>query len=357
MNQLKRAAAILTGPETHLDHLGIISELLKIPLIVTEQETFDIAKIFYPHFDIHLMDMADISLHFLADNFDVIFHSGKFWNLEISAAIELLHKKKVHFIYCPHGNSDKGSTLKDHVDQDICLYYGKHMLDLLTRSGAVNKVKHLIATGNYRHRYYEKNKHFYDPLIKKKISSFLQKNKKTILYAPTWNDGENLSSFFSSCDSLINQLHTDYNFIIKLHPFLETFHPAHTFAITEKYKNIEGLLFITKIPTIYPILSISDVYIGDFSSIGYDFLLFNRPMFFLTDSDENLSKKNPTFLHQCGKVIPKESLCHIKEVMEKTLEADCKKTVQVQKEIYDYAFGQIQDINEIKTKINSALNN
>jgi CDP-glycerol glycerophosphotransferase (TagB/SpsB family) len=143
--------------------------------------------------------------------------------------------------------------------------------------------------------------------------------------------------------------------MIKLHPFLETFHPAHTFAITEKYKNIDGLLFIAKFPSIYPILSISDIYIGDFSSIGYDFLFFNRPMFFLTNLDDNLSKQNPTFLHQCGKIISKETLCHLKEVMHTTLKEDCIKTKHLQKEIYNYAFGGWQDVEEIKTRINIAL--
>ena len=32
-----RKVAILTGPDTYLDHVGVLSQILQIPLIVTEE--------------------------------------------------------------------------------------------------------------------------------------------------------------------------------------------------------------------------------------------------------------------------------------------------------------------------------
>ena len=103
-----RKVAILTGPDTYLDHLGVLSQILQIPLIVTEEETYLAAKEFYPGIDIHYRDIADLSLHFLAENFEVIFQSGKFWNVELKGVIQLLYRKTLRFVFCPHGNSDKG---------------------------------------------------------------------------------------------------------------------------------------------------------------------------------------------------------------------------------------------------------
>lgn len=47
----------------------------------------------------------------------------------------------------------------------------------------------------------------------------------------------------------------------------------------------EGIQFIEDFPPIYPLLAQMDLYIGDMSSIGYDFLSFKRPMILLKDSE------------------------------------------------------------------------
>ncbi len=43
-----------------------------------------------------------------------------------------------------------------------------------------------------------------------------------------------------------------------------------------KHKNV---VLIEDFPLVYPLLAATDIYLGDVSSIGYDFLMFNRPMF------------------------------------------------------------------------------
>ena len=37
---ISKAAAISTGPDTHLDHLGVLAALLHIPLIVPDEKNY-----------------------------------------------------------------------------------------------------------------------------------------------------------------------------------------------------------------------------------------------------------------------------------------------------------------------------
>jgi len=145
-----RSVAILTGVDTHLDHLGILSHLLNIPLIVTQEKTYALAKKYYPDLDVTLRDLSDLSLHDLATDFDVIFETGKFWAADLASSLELLYGKKMRFVFCPHGNSDKGHSLQELVSQDISLVYGEHLSNLLHHNGSFQKIRKVITTGNYR---------------------------------------------------------------------------------------------------------------------------------------------------------------------------------------------------------------
>ena len=159
-----RAVALMTGRENLLDHLGVLSHCLDIPLIVSDERVYALAREFYPGLDVTHKELCELTLEYFAQNFDIIFETGKFFAAELAPFIELLFQKKMRFVYCPHGNSDKGHSLEAHVDQDISLVYGDHLLDLLQRTGAAHKIKQIFKTGNYRHAYYLKHREFYDGL-------------------------------------------------------------------------------------------------------------------------------------------------------------------------------------------------
>lgn len=340
----KKHIAILTGPDTYLDHLAPICHLMDMPLIVTEETTYSSAQTFYPQIETIKKDHIELSTDYLANNFDVIFESGKFWSMELKPLFSLLHNKKMRFVFCPHGNSDKGHSIKIPIEQDLSLVYGDHMIELLTKTGAINHIASLSRTGNYRLPFYRKYQPFYDSLVEKKILSKTSKTKKVILYAPTWQDGENPTSFFTSTKKLIEELKDNFTLIIKLHPFLEEFHPAQTYYITSLYENTPNVIFLKNFPSIYSLLQISDLYIGDYSSIGYDFLAFNKPLYFLKDPGTSLS-----MLHPCGLFIPPEE--GINAFIEKTLESNQKEKEEARKSLYIHAFGQERSFSDVKQEI------
>lgn len=341
-----RHAAILTGPDTHLDHLGVLSSLLKIPLIVTDEKNFKLAQEFYPDLCPELKGLDELSIEHLALNYDVIYETGKFFAAELKPFLKLLFQKEIYFVFCPHGNSDKGHSLKNHVEQDISLVYGGHLHDLLKQTGAIEKISRTVRTGNYRYPYYLKHRQFFDALAQDKVFSHFRRKKPIVLYAPTWSDEENPTTFFTETARLIEDLASSYNLIIKPHPFLIEHYPAHTYRMMALYENDPSALFLVDFPPIYPLLSRCAFYLGDYSSIGYDFLAFDRPLYFI---DPKNSTSTP--LHSCGLTVPSEK--NVGKFLEETWQESLHAFSAQRKKVYDYAFGNERDLELILREITS----
>ena len=318
---MKRSAAIHTGPFTHLDHLVPVCLTFDLPLLVTDERAYAIGKEFYPQILFQLMDPAELSLEYMARSFDIIYTCGKFWALELRPLLELFHSKQMRFVFCPHGNSDKEALLQKHhrpISQDSALVYGPQMEALMARSA-----EQLITIGNLRQKYYAQEKAHFDRLFKEKIP--LNPSKKTILYAPTWETKATGSSFISSASAVIDQLNGEYNLLVKPHPLLEETHPAHYYRMEGKCAALADVHFIDAFPAIYPILEHTDIYLGEHSSVGYDFLFYNRPMFFLSEKEGTLQR--------CGESVKPEEL-------KQKIKSDQRGLFGIREEIYKQAFGK-----------------
>lgn len=345
----ERSAAISTGPSTHLDHLAIITEMMGIPLIIPDFATSELCKEFYPKIDSFYIPYDELTLDYLAENFDVIYECGKFWTVELLPLFEQFYKKKMRLVFCPHGNSDKGHSLnlsEIPLIQDISLVYGSQMKDQLKKTGALKHTRHLVETGNLRYLFYQKHKAHFDQLAEQKVFSHFNSSLPLILYAPTWNTRESPTSFFSSVAALIEELTPSYRLLIKLHPLLEENEPALYHRLIGKYEGLENLLFLTDFPPIYPLLEKTDLYIGDYSSIGYDFLLYDRPLYFITH-------KEKTLLQQCGMTIEKPE--NIRKILDETVEKNRSALSEKRKKLYRYAFGENRDGEKVKMEIEKRL--
>jgi hypothetical protein len=350
-----RAVGISTGPDSHLDHLGVLCAILDLPLIVTDEKKLQLANKFYPQCEVRYVEPADLSLEFIASRFDVIFECGKFWSLELLPLLELFFHKKMRLVFCPHGNSDKGHSLtssSQHTPQDVALVYGKQMVDALTAAGAIENIGQWVRTGNYRFAFYQKHRQFYDNLAQEEVFKTFDKSKKTLLYAPTWADGENPTSFFTYCRQIVEQLSESFNVLIKLHPLLEETHPAETYHILMQYEGQKNVCFLREFPPIFPLLAGCDIYLGDYSSIGYDFLAFDKPLYFIN----SLTSKEGRFLHQCGQEIPAEAWKNLASFITNSLEENDQSYRELRRQIYEYAFGEEIEWGILKEIIFSTVN-
>jgi teichoic acid glycerol-phosphate primase len=107
------------------------------------------------------------------------------------------------------------------------------------------------------------------------------KNKKVLLYAPTYRENQLLDAELKiDLKNMAEQFGDDYVLILKIHPAVknkinipaELSHFAHDFS---SYHHLNELLFVT------------DILITDYSSIPFEYCLLNRPIiFFLYDLEE-----------------------------------------------------------------------
>jgi len=262
--------------EHHLDHLAPFCSLMNWPLIVTESEMFELAKLYYPELEVRLHHPLQAPFE-VTDQFNFIVTTlPRALFDDIFCIAELTLGKRLKTGWLPHGHSDK-ENLEPLAKEETLFVYGPNFI-----CGTSSQT--LVPIGNFRAVYFQKHRHFYSTLL-----DSLNIKQSFILYAPTWNDARNSSSLENAADILIQNL-SDFPFLIKPHPN-ETQTPR---SIQRK---LSSTCWLDNFPPIYPLLERTSHLIGDFSSIGYDFLHFNRPMFFL----KGQNKAAP--LHKMGKTV------------------------------------------------------
>lgn len=350
MTQDFQSAGLIYGPELHhLDHLGPLCSFMGIPLIVTEEKIFALAKRYYPNLNAILFDYLAIA-EYLVSHFDAVFYSmPRDLFDEVFFFAQKLLQKRIRAIWCPHGNSDKGASVfyfEALKKEEAALVYGKQMIDFLNRKEVFKQLKGSVITGNFRHQYYLQNQAFYDQLAEKEILAKLPSSKRTLLYSPTWQDYEKSSSFFDATIPLIETLHEDNNLIVKLHPNSLLQNEFLVEELIRKYEDKSNVLFLTEFTPIYSLLAHVDVYIGDMSSIGYDFLYFNKPMFFL-----NQNSREKTYLFRCGIEIKPEQYKNIHGIIADYFLYELRSFTEVRKEVYEYAFGHPKPLEKLKNEI------
>lgn len=283
-----RWAALHLGAEHLLDHIAPLCDYLDMPLLA---EDTSLIKKYYPQIQTIRWKDPEKSWGKLAQKMDVLFRCG-YWPKHLKKMMLDLFQKEMHFVFCPHGQSDKGlhsSLLDPYAEQELAILYGPLMQEML---GARGKTVRSVIIGNYRLSFYQRYRRFYDQLVQKDVFSFLA-HQPTLLYAPTWQDIEESSSFFIFGRRLIEMAPPHWNLIVKPHPLLEDREPGLYHSIVGVAEKKPNVLILERFPPIYPLLQRIDAYLGDGSSVGYDFLFFERPMFFLPS-------KHPGRLTECG---------------------------------------------------------
>lgn len=341
------------------DHLAPIAILMEIPLLVLEQIDYDVCKKYYPGIDVRLVDYETFTPEALSQKYSHFFVSD-LWDRhsfkEKFGPFEKKYSKTIRNIHVPHGYSDKGFYIKKAALEDITLVYGQNMLDMFLQENVLHHLQQYILTGNYRYTFFKKHEEFYDNIVKKEILTHFDQERKIILYAPTWMDLFESTTYFDSIDQILENIPDEYNIIIKPHPRLELDNIEDYYKILGKYQNNPRIFFLTEFPLIFPLLKYTDIYLGDMSSIGYDFLIFNRPMFFLNKDNRDPKKDRSSFLFNCGVPIKKSHFSKTFSIIEKHLENDREKFQKIRQDVWEYTFGkQERDFDLIKQEIYHAI--
>lgn len=275
-----RAAVVIFDEGIHLlDHMAPLAVWLGFPLLVSGIKEFDLAKIHYPEADVRLTCGFDLTPRQLMKNYELILYSQFCRKIfEQEAKISGLPFPKT--ICVPHGNSDKRGLLELFGEEDFVFVYGQRMKTFFHENNI--SLKRSITVGNWRKSYFDEREEFYQKRVDQEVFSQFAKKQKTVLYAPTWKDEE------SPLEHILRSFPEDLNLIVKWHPLFTNQHPG----VVARFQNTKNVVFLDHYPPIFPILKNTDLYIGDLSSVGYDFLFFKRPLIFLGNE--------PLYSHRYG---------------------------------------------------------
>lgn len=342
----------------YLDHLAVVCHILNIPLLFQDEADQERAIQYYPEVDTLIAEYQEFTPEFLIANYDVIFTSD-LWNRhdfhKVFRELEMKYNKQLRAVYCPHGFSDKGYYLKNCVNEDITFIYGQNMLDLLDHHGALRFMPPHVITGNYRYTYFQKFRDFYDKLMQEEILAKFDQVRPTILYAPTWGDEEDSGTFCEIALQMIEKLPSHYNMIVKPHPLIEHHDAGFYYQLMSKCDEKLNTVFLKDFPLVFPVLANTDIYIGDMSSIGYDFLIFDKPMFFLNKNKRDVEKDRGLYLYRCGVEIQPEQYNEIYEIIEKETATDKSKYSKIRQETWEYTFGAEKPFPQIRNEIIEVL--
>lgn len=212
-----------------------------------------------------------------------------------------------------HGMSDKPFTYeRDFSDYLLCLCVGQRQADRLLQTPC-NRTMKWKAIG------YPK---FDNPPASPPL---LENGKKTLIYCPTWRK-ENISSIEIFLDSpdVIAQLTQDYNLIVKPHPNIfnsdRQFYDRSIVDRLHQLPNIQ-LLHSGNVMLWY---AQADLFVGDISAAGYEWLYYNKPMVFLNPQPGILQASTDvasmTYLWQCGAVC--DDMQQLKHLVDENLHSD-----------------------------------
>lgn len=356
----KKGVGITPQSQIHyIDHLAVVCILMEIPLIFIDPIDYNLGKRYYPGLHAELLDFRELSPDYLASHYDVFFLSDmwdKYTFHQQFAPLEKKYKKTLRQVHCPHGFSDKGFYLKKCANEDIVLLYGQNMIDQLKHHGVFQDLSHYVIVGNYRYTYFKQNKPFFDRIIHEEVLNRFAKPQSVILYAPTWMDLEKSTTFFDAYSYVLGNLPDYYNLIVKLHPRLELDDTAHYYHIIGKFEHKPNILFLKDFPLVYPLLAHADLYLGDMSSIGYDFLAFNKPLFFLNKQQRDPKTDRGLYLFRCGRDIKPDEYPHLYDIIDDNRENDRKDFGPIRQEVYDYTFGPERAFSDIKADIVNLFN-
>lgn len=342
------------------DHLAPIAQLMGVPLMFLNESDTELCEHLYPGVEIQTPPYGEFNAEFMISHYDALFISD-IWPQEkfdrTFGELQTEYNKRLRRVFCPHGYSDKSYYLKEAVYEDIKLVYGQNMLDTFKEFGVDHLLKDYVISGNFRYTYYKQHKAFYDKLIADKYLSQFAKKQLTAIYAPTWMDIQDASTFYDICETMLDNLPADINMLIKLHPRLELHSdPDKDMAATYhyligKYSKKPNIVFVEYFPVVFPLLNAADIYIGDISSVGYDFLAFNKPMFYLNKFRLNPETDRNATLFKTGTHIFPEDYPKLYQIIEKNLPSDKEKFTSSRKALWDYTFGNERPFEQLRQEI------
>ncbi|WP_242136534.1 CDP-glycerol glycerophosphotransferase family protein [Bacillus cereus group sp. BfR-BA-01360] len=164
------------------------------------------------------------------------------------------------------------------------------------------------------------------------------KNKKVILYAPTFRDKE-LTDFklHLDIDAIYESLKDEYIVLIKLHPAVRN-------ELKYKNKYTDFLYDYSLYPNINDLFLVTDILITDYSSVPFEFCLLDKPIiFFLYDLKKYAKRRG--LVGDCPNNVPGPIVYTTSELIQviKGNSFDIKTLREFKLEWNEYSYGSLSE--------------
>lgn len=342
----------------HVEHLAPLCALMRMPMLVCDGPGQRAAVRCYP--DLTIAGVHDVSTpaglagmigDIRARRPHAVFYSHLF---DRKTLRELFgagrHSPRV--VHCPHGFSEKRQDYARGIaEQDVALLYGQHALDQLAALGVTSLSCSPVLTGNVRRAYYLAHRSFFRRQVEA-LGIRRDLRRRTILYAPTWNDAVGSSSFADALAPLAQELPDRCRLVVKMHPHQE-YDASDMERLLASCQSRRNVHVIRNHPLTFPLLDMADVYVGDMSSLAYDFLLFDRPMFFLNQTAGTAGDARDSRLFRCGTRIDPAQYPDLHSIIEAALEGDAAFSA-ARAALYRYTHADGASPGELRARIAAA---
>lgn len=206
------------------------------------------------------------------------------------------------------------------------------MLSLLKR--ADNRITHLIVNSEYTGNLYQKtfgvsrdkvyitgiprtDIMFDNAVLKSNLEKLytdysVLRNKRIILYAPTFRDDEIHDPKVNiDLDMWNNEFDEKTVLILKLHPFV-----AAAFDSSELEKYSSHIIDMSMYSDLNTLMFASDALITDYSSIVFEYVLLNRPVYFYAYDYDKFTNESRGFYEDYNEFVPGEIVKTTRELID-----------------------------------------
>lgn len=226
--------------------------------------------------------------------------TAKIWIDNIRNSNGVKKKKNQFYLQTWHGSIGLKAVEKD-VEETLSK-------DYIAEAKADSKITDLFITNNKFNKEYIEKYFWYDgevlccgiprcdiiyncpKEIKEKVYNYfkIKRNKKIVIYAPTFRNGNDLDIYkfdYEKCCKVLEQKFSDeFVMLIRLHPNVSKY--------SSNFKYNKKIMNATNYPDIQELLATADVVITDYSSISFEVGIVNKPVFLLAkDLDKYLANE------------------------------------------------------------------
>ncbi|MBS0320959.1 MAG: CDP-glycerol glycerophosphotransferase family protein [Proteobacteria bacterium] len=351
-----RSVAIAFYPH-HVEHLAPVCGMFDAPLLACDAPDMIAAVACYPGLDVRWMrgvgEHSPVraigqALRGLAP--DVVYYSHLAGRPLLRNLFADGRGAPPRIVHCPHGFSEKRQDWAREVAfQDVALLPGRHALDQLVEFGVAPLLAYYVIGGNLRKLHYEAHRAFFDA-VAARHGVVRDPARHTVLYAPTWNDRIGSSSLFAALEPLVRDLPAGHRLLVKPHPLSDR--DAGTRArIDALCGGRRDVVVLRDCPLTMPFLALADSYVGDMSSLAYDYLAWQRPMVFLNQTAGSAADAAGSRLLACGMALAPANYGDVHAALARAAAVHATTHAAAQAALYAYTYEPGRSVADVRAAL------